>query len=144
MQKTITTFCLSAMLTAAAFAQSTKTMLRLPDTGQNMGYTTTFGEDNDYTINPPHFYNNLNGTLSDTVTGLMWQRIDGGEMTVENAAIYADTLTLSGFTDWRLPTAREAFSILNLQNNNPRNIGGRVSGKRMMPQKYGVLIRAAA
>jgi Protein of unknown function (DUF1566)/Secretion system C-terminal sorting domain len=119
MQKIITTLCLSAMMTAAAFAQSTKTMLRLPDTGQNMGYTTTFGEDNDYSINPPHFYNNLNGTLSDTVTGLMWQRIDGGEMTVENAAIYADTLTLSGFTDWRLPTAREAFSILNLQNNNP-------------------------
>ncbi len=105
--------------TVTTFAQTTKTMLKLPDTGQNMSYTTTFGEDNDYSINTPYFYNNLNGTLSDTITGLMWQRVDGGEMTIENATIYADTLTLGGFTDWRLPTAREGFSILNLQNNNP-------------------------
>jgi hypothetical protein len=49
----------------------------------------------------------------------MWQQTDGGEMTVENAIIYCDTLTLGGFTNWRLPNAHEGFSILNLQNNNP-------------------------
>lgn len=96
-----------------------KTMLRLPDTGQKNSYTNTFGEDNDYSINTPFYINNGNGTVTDTITGLIWQQTDGGEMTIENAAIYCDTLTLGGFTNWRLPTAKESFSILNHQNNNP-------------------------
>ncbi|MEY4903164.1 MAG: hypothetical protein RLZZ292_979 [Bacteroidota bacterium] len=102
------------------FAQPvTKTMLRLPDTGQTTGFTNTFGEDNDYSKNVP-FFINMNALITtDTVTDLMWQRTDGGEMTIENAAKYCDTLTLGGFTDWRLPTPHEAFSILNLQNNKP-------------------------
>ena len=94
-------------------------MLRLPDTGENTSYTNTFGEDADYTIYPPFFLINGNGTVTDTVTGLMWQQADGGEMTIENAIIYCDTLTLGGYTDWRLPNAHEAFSILNHQYVNP-------------------------
>ncbi|MEI7978893.1 MAG: DUF1566 domain-containing protein [Bacteroidota bacterium] len=102
------------------FAQSTtKSMLRLPDTGQKNSYTNTFGEDNDYSINLPFYIDNKNGTITDTVTGLMWQQTDGGEMTIENARIYCDTLILGTFTNWRLPNVHEAFSILNLQNNNP-------------------------
>lgn len=97
----------------------TKTMKRLPDTGQNTSYTATFGEDNDYTINAPFFKNNGNGTVTDTITGLMWQQTDGGEMTIENAVIYCDSLTLGGYTNWRLPDAHESFSILNHQNNGP-------------------------
>jgi len=97
----------------------TKTILGFPDTGMNKSYTTTFGEDNDYNSNVPYFVDNQNGTVTDTVTGLMWQKTDEGEMTIENAIIYADTLTLGGFTDWRLPSPLEAFTILNLQNVNP-------------------------
>jgi hypothetical protein len=96
-----------------------KTMLRLPDTGQTAGFTNTFGEDNDYTQNVPFFININTLITTDTVTGLMWQRTDSGEMTIENAVKYCDTLTLGGFTNWRLPTPHEAFSILNLQNNKP-------------------------
>lgn len=97
----------------------TITMLRIPDTGQNKSYTNTFGEDNDYNINDPYYINNQNGTITDTVTGLMWQMTDGGEMTVENAIAYCDTLALGGFKDWRLPSPHEAYSILNHQNNGP-------------------------
>ena len=103
-----------------SFAQSaTKTMLRLPDTGETTKYTTTAGEDADYSINPPYFTINGDGTVTDTVTGLMWQQTDGGEMTIENARIYVDSLTLGGHTDWRLPSAFESFSILNEQHVNP-------------------------
>lgn len=94
-------------------------MKRLPDTGQKLSYTNTFGEDNDYIINSPFYINNNDGTITDTITGLMWQKTDGGEMTFENALSYTDTLTLGGFNNWRLPNAHEAFSILNLQSNNP-------------------------
>ncbi len=96
-----------------------KTMLRLPDTGQTIGYTTTFGEDADYTINAPYFTLNGDGTVTDTITGLMWQQTDGGEMTYEAAINYCDTLSLGGFSDWRLPDPSEAFSILNHQKVNP-------------------------
>jgi hypothetical protein len=103
-----------------SFGQSvSKTMLRLPDTGETTSYTSTFGEDADFSINVPFFTLNGDGTVTDTVTGLMWQQTDGGEMTVEDAAIYCDTLTLGGHADWRLPDAHEAFSILNHQFSNP-------------------------
>jgi hypothetical protein len=96
-----------------------KTMKRLPDTGVKTGYTNTPGEDADFTINEPFFIVNANGTALDTITGLLWQRGDGGEMTIENARKYCDTLTLGGYTNWRLPRVNEAYSILNHQNTNP-------------------------
>lgn len=105
---------------ALIFGQNvSKTMLLLPDTGQTSSYTTTFGEDNDYLINIPSFINTGDGTITDTVTTLMWQQVDGGEMTVENAITYCNNLVLGGYSDWRLPVPIEAFSILNHQNNNP-------------------------
>ena len=96
-----------------------KTMKHLPDSGQNTSYTSVFGEDNDYSFFTPYYLNNNDGTVTDTVTGLMWQRTDGGEMTFENAKIYCDTLTLGGYTNWRLPSVREGFSILDLGALNP-------------------------
>lgn len=96
-----------------------KTMMRLPDTGQTASYTNTFGEDADYNSNTPFFILNGNGTVTDTITSLMWQNTDGGEMTIENALLYCDTLTLGGSTDWRLPNCHELFSILNHDKVNP-------------------------
>ena len=102
------------------FGQSvSKTIQFLPDTGQTQSYTTTFGEDQDYLINTPSLTNNNNLTITDNVTGLMWQKADGGEMTIENAVAYCDNLFLGGYSDWRLPFPIEAFSILNHQNSNP-------------------------
>jgi len=107
------------MLSNQVFSQNIKTMKRLPDTGQISSYTNTFGEDNDYNYNLPAYINNNDGTITDTVTGLMWQCTDGGEMKIENAIVYCDSLTLAGHTNWRLPSAQESFSILNMQNVNP-------------------------
>jgi len=119
MKKIIITSLLSIM-SGFIFSQSvTKSMNRLPDTGQKISYTNTFGEDNDYAFYSPFYIDNKNGTITDTITELMWQQTDGGEMTIENATIYCDTLTLGGYTNWRLPNSHEGFSILNLQNNNP-------------------------
>lgn len=119
MKKIVISFCV-LIHAAFVFAQSTtKTMKRLPDTGETNSYTTTFGEDADFNIYPPFFLLNGNGTVTDTVTGLMWQQVDGGEMTIENSIIFCDTLTLGGYTDWRLPTAHELFSIQNMQYSNP-------------------------
>ncbi len=112
------------LTTVDAFAQLAKQnaipiVMKIPDTGQTTSYTSTVGEDADYLINPPSFTNNGNGTVTDNVTGLMWQKIDGGEMTFENAILYCSNLSLGNHTDWRLPTSHEAFSILNLDHLNP-------------------------
>ncbi len=91
----------------------------LPDTGQTVRYTQTFGEDSDFTGNAPVYVDNGDGTVTDKVTGLMWQRIDGGEMTWENAKEYALKLKLADHNDWRLPNSVELLSIMNHGKNGP-------------------------
>ena len=120
MVKSLQIFLIVVALNCNSFSQIvTKSMLRLPDTGQTNSYTNTFGEDNDYNFNAPYFIVNGNGTVTDTITGLMWQQADGGEMTIQSAINYCNNLSLGGHSDWRLPNAHESFSILNEQNTNP-------------------------
>jgi formylglycine-generating enzyme required for sulfatase activity len=92
---------------------------KLPDTGQQTDYTPTFGEDSDYLINAPSYTLNGDGTITDNVTGLMWQQADGGEMTFEQALLFCDSLTLGNYTDWRIPSSHELFGILNHGRLNP-------------------------
>jgi hypothetical protein len=91
----------------------------LPDTGQITSYTSTLGEDADFTFNPPSYTDNGNGTITDNITGLMWQKSDGGEMTFESASSYCIALELGGFSDWRLPVCNELFSINSYDKVNP-------------------------
>lgn len=91
----------------------------LPDTGQLLDALAAFGEDSDYALNPPAFRDNGDDTISDLVTGLMWQKSDQGESTWEAAIQGAGTATTGGYTDWRLPTPAEAFSLINHNINNP-------------------------
>lgn len=92
---------------------------KIPDTGQTASYTSTKGEDSDYLINPSSYKDNGDGTITDYVTGLLWQKADGGEMTFENAVNYCNNLILGGYSDWRLPTSHELFNINQFDNVNP-------------------------
>lgn len=92
---------------------------KLPDTGVNVIYSTTKADDGGYIINPMSFTDNGDGTITDNITGLMWQKNDGGEMTFENAQTYCENLTLGGYSDWRLPTGTELFGINNYSYANP-------------------------
>jgi hypothetical protein len=91
----------------------------LPDTGQTTHYTQTFGEDSDFSGVGPSYVDNGDDTVTDRVTGLMWQKTDGGEMTWEKAQEYAHNLRLGGHQDWRLPNSMELFSIANHDHNRP-------------------------
>jgi formylglycine-generating enzyme required for sulfatase activity len=57
--------------------------------------------------------------VTDTVTGLIWQKADGGEMTWEAALQYAEGLSLAGRTDWRLPNIKELQSINDETRSGP-------------------------
>ncbi|ETR68537.1 MAG: hypothetical protein OMM_10421, partial [Candidatus Magnetoglobus multicellularis str. Araruama] len=48
----------------------------------------------------------------DTCTGLMWQRgSSSSKMTWQSALEYTESLSISGYNDWRLPTIQELSSI---------------------------------
>ena len=98
----LTTLFFSLSISGLFSQQNLKS--RLSDTGQSGSFTSTPGEDSDSAINPQSFTDNGDGTITDNITGLMWQKVDGGEMTFENAATYCSSLILGGKDDWRLPT----------------------------------------
>ncbi len=93
--------------------------VRLADTGISLRYTKTFGEDGDYAGSAPAFKDNGDGTVTDNLTGLLWQKADGGEMTWEKAKDYAKALRLAGRQDWRLPTSMELFALTNQGMHGP-------------------------
>ncbi len=76
-----------------------------------------YGQDGDYAGNQPGFQDNGNGTVTDLVTGLMWQQdsVTPGKMGFEAAKTYADALTLGGYDDWRLPTIKELYSLIDFR-----------------------------
>jgi len=70
----------------------------------------------DYGIND--FEDNGNGTITDNATGLMWAKDDDGEgMTWGEALSYAENATDAGYSDWRLPNAKELQSILDYERS---------------------------
>ena len=104
-----------------AYPMAAWSMVKLPDTTAQDA-TAAFGEDADYAVNPQSFTDNGDGTITDNVTGLMWQKTDNGESTWDAAVTNAAAVTTGGYNDWRLPTPVEAFSILNHANNPAVNL----------------------
>ena len=115
----------------------------LPDTGQTQSYTSTFGEDSDYLINPPS-YTKLDSEgnelpddaaewvmVRDNVTWLIWEKKTDDESIhdQDNKFDWNDALgvfvaevnatILGGHSDWRMPNIKELASIIDLGENNP-------------------------
>ncbi len=60
------------------------------------------------------FLDNGDDTVTDRATGLMWQQTDSGRpLNWEEALAYAENLTMGGYSDWRLPNAKELQSIVD-------------------------------
>ncbi len=60
------------------------------------------------------FSNNGDGTITDNATGLMWKQDDEGtDMLWEDALAYAEDHEFGGYSDWRLPDAKELQSIID-------------------------------
>lgn len=63
--------------------------------------------------NAMSFTDNGDGTVTDKITGLMWQQSSFGPSTWSQALAHCPTLTLGGHTDWRLPTRIELLSLVD-------------------------------
>ena len=66
------------------------------------------------------YTDNGDGTVTDNITGLMWQQaVPTGTYTWADAVAYCPTLTLAGYNDWRLPSPIELVSIVDFGQSNP-------------------------
>ncbi|MBU4055376.1 MAG: DUF1566 domain-containing protein, partial [Proteobacteria bacterium] len=61
---------------------------------------------------------NGDGTVTDTETGLMWQKDEAGAMSWQNALTHCETMDLAGYDDWRLPNRNELQSIVDYTRSN--------------------------
>jgi len=83
-----------------------------------------YGQDATYHGNVPSYIDNSDDTITDNVTGLMWQQDMGSKMTYEDAASEAETSTLGGYDDWRLPSIKELYSLIQFTGDG----GGETAG----------------
>jgi hypothetical protein len=66
------------------------------------------------------FVDNGDDTVTDTCTGLMWQKATAPGMYTWQAALkYCDGLALGGRDDWRLPNINELHSLVRYDNAWP-------------------------
>jgi hypothetical protein len=74
------------------------------------------------TDSPPGTYqNNGDGTSLDERTGLLWQTAQSPtEVSQMQAQASCGSLTLGGFDDWRLPSAKELFTLFQPGLVSPR------------------------
>ncbi|MCF8459837.1 MAG: DUF1566 domain-containing protein [Flavobacteriales bacterium] len=69
------------------------------------------GQDATYSGNQPSYTDNGDGTVTDSVTGLVWQKNMGSKISYTDAVTKADTMTLGGNNDWRIPKIKELYSL---------------------------------
>jgi len=99
----------------------------LPKTGQNMIYQP--GDDGSYQMGYPlgggqRFIDNGDGTIVDTVTGLMWVKNPsevglGSPMYWYDAINACENLDFAGHDDWRTPNINELMSIVDHSRYDP-------------------------
>jgi hypothetical protein len=96
------------------------------DTGQDLCYDTLdvivcpqpgepfYGQDSQYNGIQFSFQNNSDGTVTDLISGLIWQQfLFENKFTYEDALAAADTFSLDGYNDWRLPGIKELYSLID-------------------------------
>lgn len=104
----------------------------IPDTGQSRCYNNTaeiqcpapdkafFGQDAYYSRKPMSYTDNMDGTVTDNVTNLVWQMQDDNNTYTHTEAItYCNDLSLAGHGDWRLPTKKELLRIVHFGRTAP-------------------------
>ena len=113
--------------------ESSELDYKINETGQTKCYDTDgneieppapgeplYGQDAQFPGNPFNFQDNGDGTVTDLNTALTWQKAPiNRDFTWYEAQTYCDTLTLAGYDDWRMPTAKELFSMENFENGWP-------------------------
>ena len=76
------------------------------------------GQDGNYTGYQSAYEDNGDGTITDLVTGLMWQKDMGEKKSFDSAKATTSNFNLSGYNDWRIPTIKELYSLIQFTGMN--------------------------
>lgn len=97
-----------------------------------------YGQDAQYQGNQPSYTDNADGTISDVVTGLMWSKscdTDGDgdidyddKMSFDEALASVNTVNIAGYSDWRIPTIKELYSLIQFSGIDPSGYQGSTAG----------------
>jgi hypothetical protein len=83
-----------------------------------------YGQDACYTAASPNYTDNGDETITDNITGIMWQKNAGEKMTYDVAVNSMGSFDLAGYSDWRLPTIKELFSLIIFSGLDPSGYNG--------------------
>lgn len=109
--------------TAPASASTVSGSYTIVDTNQTRSYGASgetaapgagqayYGQDSSFSGIQPSYRDNADGTITDLNTGLMWIQARGSRVTWADAAAGAATSRTGGYSDWRMPTIKELFSL---------------------------------
>lgn len=115
----------SASAKSSASASGSSVTYKIVDTGQTKSYGNTFeinspsagqafyGQDSQIQGNQPSYQNNGDGTITDLNTGLVWVQARGEKMSWDAAVSGASSCRVGGYSDWRMPTIKELYSLIN-------------------------------
>lgn len=85
-----------------------------------------YGQDASFDIHPPAYRNNGDGTISDLNTGLMWVQARGEKVSYPEALSGASKCRVGGYSDWRTPTIKELYSLINFNGVIRRDVNNSV------------------
>lgn len=72
-----------------------------------------FGQDAQYAGHQADYTDQGDGTVTDNVTGLIWQQTPENRIfSLSEAEAHCENLTLAGRDDWRLPSIKELYSLM--------------------------------
>ena len=136
MSKALIVAALSLSILGARESGTTQTARRpINDTGQASCYDDSretrcpdrgspfFGQDAQYGTNSMSFRDNGDGTISDLGTGLMWVGAQGDKVSWKDAVAGATSFELAGRDDWRLPSIKELYSLIDFSGSFGRDAG---------------------
>lgn len=76
-----------------------------------------YGQDAQYSANESSYTDNGDGTVTDNVTGLMWQKSFTDDVAWSDAAGLAAKADTGGYRDWRVPTIKELYSLIDFSGS---------------------------
>ncbi|HTS17499.1 MAG TPA: DUF1566 domain-containing protein [Verrucomicrobiae bacterium] len=82
--------------------------IKPPQSGQAF-----YGQDAQFPGPQPSYRDNGDGTVSDLNTGLAWVQARGTKLTWDEAVAGATGCRAGGHGDWRVPTIKEVYSLIN-------------------------------
>ena len=79
--------------------------------------STYYGQDAQFSGNQPSYTKNSDGTITDDITGLIWEK-GYQRMTHSEALAYLDEKNNGDYNDWRIPTIKELYSLIQFNGTD--------------------------